>query len=115
MGKLMTKAIEKKLVANFLKNESRPDDMDLVPVVKFFGGGACTWLMTEFDPEEKVFFGLCDLGLGCPELGYVSLAELEAIRFAPFNLPVERDLYTELKMKLSEYTAIAMQKGRIVV
>ena len=27
-----------------------------------------------------VAFGLCDLGIGCPELGYVSLSELKSVR-----------------------------------
>lgn len=63
------------------------------PTVKLFtpdGGG--TWFLTEFDPEEGLLFGLCDLGLGFPELGYVSLAELEELRGA-LGLPVEVDLY----------------------
>ena len=37
-------------------------------------------------------FGLCDLGLGYPELGHVRLTELVEVRGA-LRLPVERDLY----------------------
>jgi len=35
-------------------------------------------------------FGLCDLG--CPELGYASLNEMQAVR-GPFGLGIERDLH----------------------
>ena len=46
---------------------------DHIPVVKFFGGGACTWLITEMDSaDDDTLFGLCDLGMGYPELGTVS-------------------------------------------
>lgn len=63
------------------------------PTVKLFtpdGGG--TWFLTEYDPKEGLLFGLCDLGLGFPELGYVSLDELESIR-GRLGLRVEVDLY----------------------
>jgi hypothetical protein len=56
----------------------REDDaIDHKPVVKLFTPDAnCTWLLTELDPDEPTeAFGLCDLGLGCPELGYVSLSD----------------------------------------
>ena len=44
------------------------------PVVKLFTPDAnCTWLLSELDPEEPdIAFGLCDLGLGFPEIGSVS-------------------------------------------
>ncbi|MBR0868248.1 DUF2958 domain-containing protein [Bradyrhizobium diazoefficiens] len=47
--------------------------MTHVPVAKFFARDAqATWLITEVDPDEPDrLFGLCDLGQGCPELGYV--------------------------------------------
>jgi hypothetical protein len=105
--KLLTKAIEKKLIANIGKE-------DIKPVVKFFGGGACTWLFTEYNPETDAFFGLCDLGMGSPELGYVSRTELESIRFKPFNLPVERDMYWEADKTITEYAEEAGRERRIV-
>ena len=57
--------------------------------VKFFGG-TCTWHLTEYDPEDELAFGLCDLGMGYPELGYVSLAEIRELKFPR---AIERDLY----------------------
>ncbi len=47
-------------------------------------------------------FGLCDLGLGCPDLGYGSLSELAEVR-GPFTLPVERDLHFIPAKTLSGY------------
>ena len=38
---------------------------------------------------QRLAFGLCDLGLGEPELGYVTLHELAAAR-GPLGLPLER-------------------------
>src|SRR5208337_691352 len=49
----------------------------------------CTWLLAELD-ADGLAFGLCDLGLGEPELGYVSLFELRTVR-GKLGLPIERD------------------------
>ncbi|TNF82092.1 MAG: DUF2958 domain-containing protein [Acidobacteria bacterium] len=68
---------------------------DEVPVIKFFTpDGGATWWLSEYDPQDEVLFGLCDLGMGFPELGYVSLPELEAVRGA-LGLQVEIDLWWE--------------------
>lgn len=89
--KLLTEAVKKKLPALYaMENESDPQ-----VVVKFFNPcGAATWYITEGSPEgdDFVFFGLCDLGMGFPELGYVSLSELESVKL-PFGLGIERDLH----------------------
>jgi len=108
--KLLTAAITKKLLKNGVNR-----DKDHAPVVKFFGGGACTWLISEMDLEEPdILFGLCDLGFGTPELGSVSLTELQGIKFRPFGLGVERDLYFTGKHPMSEYADKAREAGRIV-
>ena len=111
--KLLTKIQEEKLIKNFKKNLEKCGAVDFKPVVKFFGGGACTWLITEYDVEERMFFGLCDLGQGFPEVGYVSRDELEALRFPPFGLPVERDMYISFDKYLSQYAELASVDGRI--
>jgi len=37
--------------------------------------GAATWLLTELDSEDPdIAFGLCDLGMQCPELGSVRIS-----------------------------------------
>jgi len=109
---LLTKIIEKKLIENYKLNQ--PDGaLDLKPVVKFFGGGACTWLISEYNPETELFFGLCDFGAGFPELGYVSKQELFNIKFPPFGLSVERDRYWKANKTLQEYTDMARSQGLV--
>jgi len=91
------------------------DDRDPPPVVKLFTPDAtATWLISEIDPDDPDrLFGLCDLGLGCPELGYVSLAGLSELK-GPLKLPVERDLHFAADKPLSAYAAEARARGRII-
>ena len=37
------------------------------------------WLLSEYDDDQETFFGLCDLGQGFPELGYVALADFDEL------------------------------------
>lgn len=117
--KLLTKQQRERLLANgrATANGARGGDRepDHMPVVKLFTpDGAATWLLTEIDPEEQdIAFGLCDLGLGFPELGNVSLAEISALR-GPLGLSVERDRWFQADKPLSAYTSEANAAGRIV-
>jgi Protein of unknown function (DUF2958) len=88
--------------------------IDHRPVVKLFmPDGAATWLLTECDPDDPDrLFGLCDLGLGFPELGYVSLTEITQLR-GKLGLPVERDLHFAADRPLSAYATEARAAGRI--
>jgi hypothetical protein len=111
--KLMTKPQHDRLVANFRTNQQQPDAVDHPPVIKLFTPDAqATWLLSEFDPIEELFFGLCDLGVGYPELGYVALVELQSVR-GPLGLPVERDRHWQADRPLSAYAEAARQQGRI--
>ena len=84
------------------------------PVVKLFTPDAgATWLLSEIDLyEPDLAFGLCDLGLGFPELGTVRISELESLR-GPMGLPIERDLYIVSRKSLAEYASDARNAGRI--
>lgn len=108
---LLTDALRKQL----LNNGAVPDGTDHTPVVKFFTPDAgATWLITEIDPEDPdILFGLCDLGLGFPELGSVRLSELKTIR-GKLGLPVERDLHFTATHTLSVYAEAARLAGGIV-
>jgi hypothetical protein len=69
--------------------------------------------LTELDPEDPdLAFGLCDLGLGHPELGAVSISEIAGLR-GRFGLPVERDLHFRADKPLSVYAAEAAGAGAI--
>ena len=97
-----------------LANGSEGRELDPVPVVKFFDPtGVATWLITEMMPAEPdILFGLCDLGMGCPELGYVSLSELQGVR-GQLGLGIERDLSFVGRYPLSVYAEAARLLGRI--
>ena len=107
---LLTVEDRVRLLVNALAGEA-----DHAPVVKLFTpDGAATWLITECDPDDpNRLFGLCDAGLGFPEMGYVSLEELTALR-GPLGLPVERDEHFTSEKALSVYADEARAKGRIV-
>ena len=97
---LFTSEIIAKLEENGKKSGGR---LGHVPVVKIFGGPG-TWLIAEYTPgDPDHLFGLCDLGMGFPEMGYVSRGELEGLRIPPFGLPLERDLYFTGKYPLVVY------------
>nr|WP_232363948.1 DUF2958 domain-containing protein [Ciceribacter selenitireducens] len=89
-------------------------EIDFSPVIKLFTPwGGATWLLSEIDPDEPDHaFGLCDLGMGYPELGTVSIAELSSIS-GPFGLKIKRDLHFEAKQTLSAYMSEASRLGRI--
>lgn len=71
------------------------EDPDATVHMKFFTpDGAWSWYVVEYDPEERMFFGLVD-GFE-EELGYFSLDELLEVR-GPLGLPVERDLHFDPK------------------
>lgn len=58
--------------------------------VKFFHPlSSWTWYATEYDPQERVFFGWVYGDF--PELGYFSLDEMEAVRVR--GLGMERDVH----------------------
>ncbi|MFD1000187.1 DUF2958 domain-containing protein [Ohtaekwangia kribbensis] len=102
--------------ADKLRENGSPEnrDKDHCPVVKLFlPGTRCTWLLTELDPEdENRAFGLCDLGLGFPELGYVDLHELITLQFA---YQVTNDLNFIGEYPISVYARAARREQAITV
>ena len=91
MTKLMTPAIQLSLPTIEQANRMTTDEL-MVKVKYFTPDGSGTWYIVAYDPDTRILHGLCDLGMGTPEMGDVSLAELEQVRGA-LGLPVERDLY----------------------
>ena len=100
--KILTKEITKQLERNY------GIQADLKPVVKLFVcvGGNATWLLTDID-QDGIAFGLCDLGVGFPELGYVDVNDL--IKTLDWRL--ERDMHFTADKTLSEYATAARDKG----
>ncbi|MER8798275.1 DUF2958 domain-containing protein [Mesorhizobium sp. M0984] len=114
---ILTQDLREKLLANGRQQQplrGTDGEIDFMPVVKLFTPDAgATWLLTEIDPDDPdIAFGLCDLGLGCPELGSVSLTELASVR-GRLGLPVERDRHFRADRPLSAYAREAQRLGHI--
>ena len=110
----LTDAQRAQMLANSVAR-AQGKGIDPYPVVKLFTPDAqCTWLLTEIDVDDQDrAFGLCDLGQGCPELGYVSLREIESLR-GTLGLKVERDEHFEADRTLSAYAKLAHERHRLV-
>lgn len=113
---LITEEQRKKMLENGEKTKANHTGNHW-PVVKLFTPDAnCTWLLSELDPDDPddpdIAFGLCDLGLGFPELGYVSITELKHVR-GKLGLPVERDLHFTPSKSLESYAEATNQPRSI--
>jgi len=106
---LIPEELRPQLLANGHDTET-----DHVPIVKLFDPcGAATWLISAIEPDDPdILFGLCDLGLGFPELGSVRLSELESVR-GRLGLGIERDLYFEGRYPLLVYAEAASVRDAI--
>jgi hypothetical protein len=102
---LIPDELRPKLLANGYDAEH-----DHSPVVKLFNPcGAATWLIYAMEPEDPdILLGLCDLGMGFPEIGSVRLCELETVR-GRLGLGIERDLHFEAKYPLLVYAEAASE------
>lgn len=85
--KLLTKEIEDK----FKSTGSQENSDDPIILAKFFDPmGSWTWYATEYNPKDKIFYGLVH---GWEkEWGYFSLDELESVE-RPLGLGIERDIH----------------------
>lgn len=102
--KLLTAEIVKRLEAHpFHSQDGKGENAEVL--VKFFGGAAWSWLVTEGEQQEDgdwLFFGKVTSDGEEWEWGYFALSELREIRFPPFYLPIERDMYLPAKTKVCE-------------
>jgi hypothetical protein len=115
---LLTKTEREQLLDNGRRQaavKGTAGEIDFAPVVKLFDPcGAATWLLTEIDPDDNtVAWGLCDLGMGFPEFGTVSMTELAAYR-GRLGLGIERDLHFKARGPISAYINAASKASRIV-
>ncbi len=83
--------LTKDILTKFNQIGSQETIEDPLVILKvFYPAGSYTWLLTEFYPDTRQFFGYV-IG-SYPEWGYVSLDELENFR-GRFWLALERDMY----------------------
>jgi len=102
---LMTKELEKR----FAKVGSQENIENPIVIAKFFNPtGRGTWLATEYNPSDKIFFGYVSLfGDHCDEWGSFGLAELQDYKDKRFGLGIERDLHFKeqpIKPLIKHYT-----------
>lgn len=115
MSRLIPAELREKMIEN-ARDMLKGREDDHPPVVKLFSiTGSATWLLSELNPlEPTVAFGLCDLGMGSPELGYVSLEELESIQHPSLPIPlIVRDEHFEADNLMSVYAEAARLHQRI--
>ena len=86
--KLLTEEIVRQLPGLYDSEETPVGDKLIY--AHYFTASA-DWHICEMDHETGEMFGRCDLGLGFPEWGYVSIQDLAELK-GQFGLPVERDL-----------------------
>jgi len=106
--KLLTKELE----ARFKKVGRQEGKTDPLVIAKFFNPvGAGYWYATEYDPEEKMFFGYVSIfGDHNDEWGYFSLAELESIK-GMGGLGIERDMYCG-EQRISEFKIKSLEERK---
>ena len=118
---LVPQALRKQLRQNSRKS------IDIPPALKIFSPvGAATWLIHSQEPggDPDILFGLCDLGMGFPELGSVSLQELQELEVparlvindreeVTFRMRLERDLHFRPRHSLEVYAEAALEAGQI--
>ncbi|SUO90249.1 DUF2958 domain-containing protein [Suttonella indologenes] len=112
MAKFTKCLIPKDLIAIMQANHLKSDEKyDLRPVVHLYlPGTRCQWLLTEIDTDLDMAFGLCDLGIGSPKLGYMSLHE---VLKSTSWLMINPDFVGVAP--LSEYACRAMDADQIVI
>ena len=104
--KMMTAALGKKIPPLYSQDEK--GDEAIVYAHYFNPYGIGEWWILEWDGKDEMF-GYADLGF--PELGYISLSELENVSIGGMELPIERDLHWrektlgEVKQAVSKYRA----------
>ena len=92
------KLLTQDLLTRFEQVGRQEDNQDPLVIAKFFNPtGAGTWYATEYNPQDKTFFGYVSIFNDWnDEWGYFSLIELESLR-GPFGLGIERDIYFNSK------------------
>jgi hypothetical protein len=110
---LLTEQQRAQMLENGRVNAGREDGEDFPPVVRLFCPWShAIWLLTELDPEDPdIAFGLCDPGLGLPELGSVRLSEMASIE-GPSGQRIQRDDSFTPQRKLSTYARLARIASR---
>ena len=110
--KILTKAIEQAFAKQ--GDTSQKSMSEIKIVMKLFGSGAFTWYLYE-KLDDDIYMAFVNLGdPKMAECGRISMSELLSIKFPPFNLGVERDMYFEpLEKTLEDVYNIVKSGGHV--
>ena len=72
------------------------------------------WLLSEYDEENNLCFGLMDLGMGFPEIGYLDLDEVNEVNRTQGNIIIQDREFSTTKT-LEQLGEIARENHRIVI
>ena len=107
--KIITKAIEKAFAKQ--GDTSQKSMSEIKIVMKLFGGGACSWYIYE-KLDDDIYMAFVNLGDNeMAECGTVSMQEIMSIKFPPFGLGVERDMYFDPLSKTLEDVINTVKSG----
>ncbi len=88
------KLLTSEILERFKKTGFQDTGENPLIIAKFFNpAGSGTWYATEYDPEERKFFGFVT-GLAFDEWGYFSLDEMQSVTLQ-MGLGIERDILFE--------------------
>lgn len=112
--KLITAQLASELPAIGSTSEATEEQM-FVRAKFFCIVSPATWLIFEYDPQDRIVFCYADLygagRQGGAELGYTSVDELESLKLGGFDVPIiERDLY----FKPMPFLECIDSEGRII-
>jgi hypothetical protein len=99
--KLLTSEVIKQFEKHPLGSQEGKGE-DAKVLVKFFGGYSYTFLVTEAEKQANgdwLLYGLTTLDGRYWEWGDTLFSEIVSVRFPPFGLPVERDMYSSGTVK----------------
>lgn len=110
--KIITKEIEKAFIKQGYTGNKSMSDIKIV--MKLFGGGGFTWYLYE-KLDDDTYMAFANLGdYQMAEIGTVSMRELMSLKFRPFGLGVERDMYFEpLKRTLKDVYDTVKSGGHV--
>jgi hypothetical protein len=107
------KILTKEVLKAFTKqgDTSQKSMSEIKIVLKLFGGGAFSWYLYE-KLDDDIYMAF--VNLGDPEMsecGTVSMQELMSIKFPPFGLGIERDMYFKPLSRTLEDVINTVQSG----
>jgi hypothetical protein len=107
--KIITKEIEQAFAKQGKTGNKSMKDIKIV--LKLFGGGAFSWYLYE-KISDDIYMAF--VNLGDPEMsecGTVSMKELMSLKFRPFGLGIERDMYFKPLSRTLEDVMNTVQSG----